>query len=280
MGEGRHGKGQADEFAFGIFHQGYVFQIQQAQEGLYVVVNYLRGEDGKIIKLAVGAVHQVENLLSIPLFLHLPFGNLADVQVVSLRDQGGGALHFLGHFRGHENAVFQPVVGLDHAQGLEMLPIIGVVVLEHEGGDIIEALHHTAFAVKVRKAQGTAHLRHPVFLAKGYDGLQKGPGYFFIVDKVYPPEANLGMVPVPVGYLIDDGYAAPGQFSILVGQELAGLAILSHGVFVHIQGGHFVHIEVGDIVRASLIQLQGKFDKGFQIGLRFYCLDAYRHVSV
>ena len=160
-----------------------------------------------------------------------------------------------------------------------MLSVVRVVILEHEGGDVVESVHHAAFVVEVREAQRAGNLRHAIFLAEGDDGLDEGLGDLLVVDEVNPAEAHFLVVPVPVGNLVDDGGYAAHDFPVFVGQELGALGVLGHGVLGRIQGRHFVEIYVGDVERASLIEFEGEFDEGFQLSLGLHFLNGNGHMA-
>ena len=114
--------------------------------------------------------------------------------------------------------------------------IIGIIVFEGKGGNVIKTFHHATFAVKIREAQGTADLVHSVFLAESNDSLQQGTGNLLVVDEIHPAETDLCVLPVPVGNLIDNGYHPAGHLSVLVCQEFTGFTILAHRIPGGIQG--------------------------------------------
>ena len=119
----------------------------------------------------------------------------------------------------YEDAVFQPVVGLGKAQGLEMLPVIGVIIVERKGGNVVETFYHATFVVEVGETQRPADLRHAVVLAKSDHGFQQGAGDFLVVHEIDPAEADLFMVPALVGNLVDDGGDASHHLPVFEGQE-------------------------------------------------------------
>ena len=86
VGNGRHGKGHGYQLPFRIFHQRNVFHVQHAQESIHILVYHLRGKYGEVKQLAVGPVHQIEQLAAVILFPDLFLAYLADMQVVALRN--------------------------------------------------------------------------------------------------------------------------------------------------------------------------------------------------
>ena len=267
MGQGRHADGKANQLAFVVLHERYVPQVQQAQERIHVVVDDIGRHHGEVEEAVVGAVDEVEDLLAVFFLFHLFLGDLSHVQLVAGGYETGGAGYLFRELLRHKNTVFQPVVDFAHAQRLEVLAVIGVVVFEEEGGDVVESFHYAAFVVKVREAQRAGDLGHAILLAKGDDGLDEGLGNRFVVNEVYPAKAYFLVVPVPVGNLVDDGGDAAGYLSVFVGQEQSRFSVLAHGILGRVQGAHLIYVNVGNIVGAALVQLQGKLDESLQIFL-------------
>ena len=158
-----------------------------------------------------------------------------------------------------------------------MFSVVGVVVFEEERGNVVEALYHTAFVVEVRESQGTADGGHAILPAEGDDGLYEGLGNLFVVNEVHPAETHFLVIPVLVGDFVDDGRHTTHHLAVFVGQELGALGVLGHGVLGRIQGAHLVQIDIGNVIRAVLVQLQGEFYKGFKLSLCFHRFDSNRH---
>ena len=142
-----------------------------------------------------------------------------------------------------------------------MFTVIRIIVLEHEGGNVVEAFHDASFVVKIGESKGTGDTGHAVFLAECNDGIYQRLGNFFVVNEIYPAETDLCMIPVAVGDMVDDGCDASHQLAVFVCQELAGKRVLVHGILPGIQRGHFVRIQVGDIIWAVFVQFEGELDK-------------------
>ena len=202
------------------------------------------------------------------------------MEVVPFLHKGGGAGNLLGDLFGNEDAVFQPVIDLGESQGLEMVLVVREIVFQVEGADVVETFHDAAFIVEVRESERAGNLRHPVLFSESDDRIDQGLGNLLVIDEIDPAEADFAVVPVAVRDVVDDGGHAPDDFAFLVvSQELFALGIFSHRVLVHIQRGHFVHEQAGHIVRAVLVQFQGKFHEGAQVLTALDGLDGYRHRS-
>ena len=276
MGQGRHRNPHGDQFALFVLDEGDIAEIQQAEIGIDITVNYFLRKHRKIEELAVGPVDQVENLLAVLFLPDIPLGDLADVEVVALGDDGGAAAYPLGHLVGHIDPVFDPVVHLGHAQRLEMLPVIGIIVFQHEGTDVVEPFHDAAFIVKIRETEGAADLGHAMLLAEGDHRIDEAPGDLHVIDEIHPSEAHFGMVPVPVGNLVDDGHDTAAELAVLVSQELGGLAVAGHRILFR-QRMHFIQIQVRDIMRAILVEADREPDKVPQVFPALYFLDNNGH---
>ncbi len=278
MGNGRHGQGNGYETTVVVFHQRDVPEVHQSQVSVHITVDHFVRKDRKIKQMGIGTVDQVEDFPAIVLLVHLPLGDFPDMQSVALLDKSCSAGDLLRNLLGHVDAVFQPVVGLPEAQGLEMVPIIRIVILEVEGADVVESFHDTAFVVEVRESQRTGNLFHPMLAAEPDDRLDECFGNFLVVDEIHPAEADLGMVPVAVRDIVDDSGHTGDNFAFLViGQILLALGIFSHGILGHVQGGHFVHEKAGHVVRASLVEFQRKLDESLEFAPALNGLDGCWH---
>ena len=115
---------------------------------------------------------EVEDLLAILLLPNFFSGDLANPESIALGEHLGGPDHFVRNGLRNKNPILQPVVHFLESQGFEMGGVIGIIVFEGERGDIIEAFHHAALVIKVRKTQRTHDGSHTLLLAEGYHGLQ------------------------------------------------------------------------------------------------------------
>ena len=279
--DGRHRQGHGDQLVLRILDQGDVPEVDEPKIGVHVTVDDVVRQHREVEQVAIGLVDQVEDLPAVILLLHLPLGNPADVKAIALLHDRGSAGDLLRHLFRHEDAVLQPVIDLTQPQGLEMVLVVRIIVFQVEGTDVVETFHDTALIVEIREAERAGDLRHPMLLAEGDDRLEQGLGDLLVVDEIDPAKADLGMVPVAVGDLVDDSrHTAYDLTFLVVSQVLLELGILTHRVLGHVQGGHLIDIEARDIVGAVLIQLQRELDKSLEFAFRLNSFDGYRHSTM
>ena len=154
-----------------------------------------------------------------------------------------------------------------------MLGVIGGVVVDVHGGELVEALDEHAFAVGVDESQRSGYLVHASGLSPVFDRFQQGGGYFGVVDEVEPSEADGLAVPSLIGTAVDDGRHAPHHLSVFEGHEILRLAAFERGVFIPAERSHLIGKEVwyGTIVIA--IEVVVKLDELFQFPFRFNAFD-------
>ena len=112
----------------------------------------------------------------------------------------------IGHFLGHFHLALQIVIILLETLHLLHVPgIIGVIIVDIHGGELVETFYEHALTVGVDKSQRPGNLIHALCPAPVLNGLQQCLAHLNIVDEVKPSEAHLMAVPPFVGPAVDDG---------------------------------------------------------------------------
>ena len=223
-------------------------------------------QDGEIIEILVALVDAVEHLVAIVLLADDPAGQLADVDVGALLDDGGHARPALGHLLGNGDDVLDPVGVLGEAHLVQIIVIIRMVVDQRHGAQLVVALDEHALGVEIRKAQRAHDRLHPELAAELVDLVHQGLGHLLVLDEVIPAEAHLLVVPLLVGLAVDDGGHAADQLAVLVGKIQLGIAELLRGALLLVQRIHLVEDEGRDIIRVVTIQFLREIDELLELG--------------
>ena len=149
--------------------------------------------------------------------------------------------------------IFHPVGVLREAQSFDVLRVVGIVVDGGHRTQLVEAFDQHTFSIHVGKAQRSYDMRHAAFFAPLLHGAYQGFGHFGVVSEVYPAEADLLLAPCLVGPIVDDGGHAAYEPSVLIGQEVVGLAELKGSVLPAVERVQHVVVEVGHGVGISFV---------------------------
>ena len=95
-----------------------------------------------------------------------------------------------------------------------------------------EALDEQALTVHIRKSERTYAFVHSPALAPVFYRAQQGTGNRYIIHEIEPAEANLLLVPLFVGTMVDNGSNSTYDTSLAVNrQEVLSLAEFKTGFF-------------------------------------------------
>ena len=164
------------------------------------------------------------------------------------------------HLRGDVHHALGPVHILGEAQALQVLRIIGVIVDDRERALVLEALHQQTLAVHVREAQGALDFLRAPLGTPGHNGLDERLAHVEVLDEVYPAKADGVLLPLLVGFFVDDGGHAAHGFAALLGQEQFPFAE-RQGRIVRSQRLVFVILKGRNPLVAVFVQVQREFDK-------------------
>ena len=164
-----------------------------------------------------------------------------DTEPIALAHHLGNLRELGGHLVGHLDLHLHPVVGfVETLQLLHVPGVVGVVVVDIHGRELVETIDKHTFAVGIDEAQRTGYLVHTLAATPLLDSLEQGGADLCIVDKVEPTEAYLMAVPPLVGTTVDDSSHASHHLAIAEGHEIFGLAAFEGGVLVFAQSCHLV----------------------------------------
>ena len=188
------------------------------------------------------------------------------MDVGALRDDVGQTRPALGHLVRDGHDVFDPVGVLAEAHLGQIVVIIRVIVDQRHGAQLVVALDEHALGVEIREAQRAHDRLHLELAAEFVDLVHQGLGDLLVLDEVVPAEADLLVVPLLVGLVVDDGGHAAGQLAILVGQIELRVAELLCSTFLLVQRVHLVEHEGRDIIRVVTVQFLREIDELLELG--------------
>ena len=154
-----------------------------------------------------------------------------------------------------------------------MVGVIGGVVVDVHGGELVETLDEHAFAVGVDESQRSGYLVHASGLSPVFDCFQQGGGHLGVVDEVEPSKTDSLAVPSLIGTAVDDGCHAPHHLSVFEGHEILSLTAFERGVFIPAERSLFVGIKEGYGTIVIAIEVVVKLDELFQFPFRFNAFD-------
>ena len=176
---------------------------------------------------------------------------------------------FFGYFKIilHIVVVFHPA-----AQLLHVLRIIRIVVTGRHRAEPVKAPRQHTLGVHVGKAQRSYDILHALLPAIVLYGLEQGIRHIQVVDEVNPAEAHVLLLPLLVGFVVDDGSHTSDHLPILHGKVILSFAEVKGRIPVFRQRVQLVAVEIGHIVGIALVEIIMELDKSLQVFLRLYSL--------
>ena len=166
------------------------------------------------------------------------------------------------------DAIFHPVVVfLESSQSLDVLRIIRIVVDNIGCGKTVEAFDKHSLTIHIGKTKWSYHFGHSMFTAKLLHRLQQGTRHILVVNEVEPSEANLLLLPLFVGAMIDDGSHSSHHLSSSQGQVILRLTELEGRVSFLRQSVLFIESDERNSILIIFIQVAVKTDKSIQVFL-------------
>ena len=257
-GNVRHGNGEADELVLVVHHKRYQILVQYGRILLHIAVYLLLGQLGVFIQAGEGLIEHMEHFPA-PAG-HLPDGGgPIDTDAKALRN----AVRELEHGRHlcwDVHHALGPVHILGEAQALQVFRIIGIVVDDRKRALVLKTFHQQAFAVHVREAQRALDFLCAPLRAPGNYRLDERLAHIEVLNEVYPAKADGILLPLLIGFFIDDGSHAAHGFAALLGQEQFPFAE-RQGRIVRSQCLVFVILKGRNPLVAVFVQVQREFDK-------------------
>ena len=233
------------------------------------------GQAGELVQDGVGVVEHGEYLL----------GPALDVLGLAGHDNRHAVLlaydlvvgdEFLGHGLGHQQPALYPVHFLAESQLLEMYAVVGEIIKSGYRRLPVEALHQQSLLVHVGEAPRPVHGLQPLLAAPFGHGINQCLSDLDVVYHVQPSEADILLVPVGVGVVVDDAGDASYYLSVLVCQPVTALAVSKSRVGLP-QRVHLVRVQGRNVERVVLIQFTWKSNEAFQVFEGKHLFDNYTH---
>ena len=176
------------------------------------------------------------------------------MEVVALLYESCELLEFIGHGVWHGEEILHVIVVLDpSAELLHVFGVIGIVVDGGHGAELVEAHDEHALGVEVSEAERTHHGGHALAAPPLLNGIEEGAAYLDVVDEINPSEAYILLLPALVGAVVDDGGYAASYLSVLIGEEVFGLAEVKSHVAVAPQRVHVVHEQGWGVIGVAFV---------------------------
>ena len=283
LGQRGHHDAEGNQFAFLVFDAGNVFQRQQAEIEVHILLDHLVGEDGEVVQVFVALVDEVENLVAVLFFLQHLLGQRTDVAFAAFLDDAGHADDLLGEPFGGVHAVFDPIVVLFKTHSFDVFDIVGVVVDEGHRTHPVVALDEQALGVEIGEAQGADDGVHPVLAAEFHHLVHQGLRDLLVVDEIVPAETDLLVVPLLVGAEVDDGRDTSDGLSVPQGEVHPCVAKFVGGIALAAQGVLHVIFQRGNVVGVIFVEFLGEADELLHVPCRddffdFYCHSFFKNV--
>ena len=154
-----------------------------------------------------------------------------------LRDLRKLGRHHLGYLY---LALHIVIVFLKALYLLHVLGIVGVVVVDIHGGQLIEAIDQHSLSIGINESQGTGNLTHSTLAAPVFDGFQQGGRNLNVIDEIEPAKAHLMAIPSLIGTAVNDGSHTSDDLPVPVSQEVFCLTTFKRRVFIMAERSHLV----------------------------------------
>lgn len=268
IGKRREGntKGYQLVASVAIHYTRYQVQVSLLDISIYIFIYLLLRKLLEIIEILISFVHYFEHFPAHSSRGQFPAGKLMNLQIIS-------ALYHLGslgklsrrHFR-NPDAVLQPVVILLIERiTLQMRLIIRIIVIDIHRRLPVEALDEQALTVHIRKSERTYAFVHSPALAPVFYRAQQGTGNRYIIHEIEPAEANLLLVPLFVGTMVDNGSNSTYDTSLAVNrQEVLSFTEFKGRILLWVQRIHLVKTQKRNGKLMVSVEIIMKLNEGFQ----------------
>ena len=279
IGKRREGNTKGNQFvaSVAIYHTRYQVQVCLLDISIYIFIYLLLRKLLEIIEILISLVHDFEHLPAHSSRSQFAAGELMNMQIIS-------ALYHLGslgklsrrHFR-NPDAVLQPVVILlIERKTLQMRLVIRIIVIDIHRRLPVEALDEQAFTVHIRKSERTYAFVHSLALAPVFYRAQQGTGNRYIIHEIEPAEANLLLVSLFVGTMVDNASNSTYDTSLAVNrQEVLSLAEFEGRILLWVQRIHLVETQKRNGKLMASVEIIMKLNEGFQPFFSRYRYDSY-----